>query len=55
LAAAIKKACDAQPKLIEGHGGVFDVRVDGELIYSKHSTGRFPDEAEILTQLASRR
>jgi predicted Rdx family selenoprotein len=31
------------------------VRVDGKLIYSKHSTGQFPDEAEILKQLASRR
>jgi predicted Rdx family selenoprotein len=30
---------------------VFDVRVDGKLIYSKHKTGRFPQDSEILTAL----
>jgi hypothetical protein len=29
--------------------------VDGRLIYSKHSTGRFPEAAEIIQQLASQR
>ncbi|HMM76065.1 MAG TPA: Rdx family protein [Gammaproteobacteria bacterium] len=33
--------------LIEGGRGVFDIRVDGALVYSKHATGRFPTEAEI--------
>ncbi len=55
MAAAIKKASGVETKLIEGGGGVFDVKVDGQLIYSKHETGRFPDDAEILEQLASRR
>jgi len=30
---------------------VFDVTVDGTLIYSKHRTGRFPEIAEILQAL----
>ena len=32
--------------LIMGDKGVFDVRVDGELIYSKHAEGRhaYPEE-----------
>jgi selT/selW/selH-like putative selenoprotein len=30
---------------------VFDVTVDGTLIFSKHQRGRFPDEQEILGQL----
>ncbi|MCK4537662.1 MAG: Rdx family protein [Candidatus Krumholzibacteria bacterium] len=34
-------------ELIGGRGGVFDVHVDEELIYSKHETGRFPDDDEI--------
>lgn len=34
-------------ELIEGEGGVFDVMHDGETIYSKHETGRFPQYAEI--------
>jgi selenoprotein W-related protein len=42
------------PELIEGGGGIFDVRVDGELIYSKHETGRFPEHGEILQQLEGR-
>jgi selenoprotein W-related protein len=37
---------------VEGGGGIFDVRVDGQLIYSKHQTGRFPEDQEILTALA---
>ena len=27
------------------------MKVDGELIYSKYDTGRFPDNAEILDKL----
>ena len=33
--------------LIPGQGGVFDVRVDGELVYSKSAPGRFPEAAEL--------
>ena len=40
-----------KPELIKGRAGIFDVVVDGELIYSKHETGRFPAEAEILERL----
>ena len=35
----------------EGPRGVFDVEVDGRRIYSKHQTGEFPTEAEILVAL----
>jgi selT/selW/selH-like putative selenoprotein len=37
--------------LIRGDNGIFDVRVDGELLFSKHAEGRFPDEDEILAML----
>lgn len=40
--------------MIQGSGGVFDVRVDGELIFSKHEVGRFPEHDEILTQIEKR-
>jgi len=30
------------------------VQVDGKLIFSKHETGRFPEDDEILKQLAPR-
>lgn len=39
-------------ELIEGRGGIFDVRVDGKLIYSKHETGSFPEHAPLLKKIA---
>jgi selT/selW/selH-like putative selenoprotein len=46
---------DASVKLIEGGGGIFDVKCDGKLIYSKQNIEgkRFPAEGEI-TRLISR-
>jgi predicted Rdx family selenoprotein len=36
-------------ELIPGSGGVFDVTVDGALVYSKHATGRhIRDDREVL-------
>jgi len=37
-----------EAKLIPGSGGVFDVNVDGRLVYSKHRTGRFPEPGEVV-------
>lgn len=31
-----------------GEKGVFDVTVDGELLYSKHETGRHAEAGEVL-------
>lgn len=41
----------AQIELIEGSGGIFEVAKDGQLIFSKKQTGRFPELDEILRQL----
>jgi hypothetical protein len=41
------KGVDA--KAMPGGKGQFDVIRDGELVYSKHETGRFPGEAEIAS------
>jgi predicted Rdx family selenoprotein len=41
--------------LIPGTGGVFDVVVDGQLVYSKHESGRhIRDNEEVLAKLRSR-
>jgi selenoprotein W-related protein len=40
-----------QAELVKGSGGVFDVTADGALIYSKHRTGRFPENVEVLQSL----
>jgi selT/selW/selH-like putative selenoprotein len=47
---------DSTITLIEGSGGIFDVKCDGALIYSKQKSpgNRFPDEGEI-TGLISRK
>jgi selT/selW/selH-like putative selenoprotein len=39
--------------LIKGDNGVFDVVANGNLIFSKHATGRFPEEHEIIKALRS--
>jgi selT/selW/selH-like putative selenoprotein len=41
-------------ELVRGTDGIFDVLVDGACIFSKHETGRFPSEAEILAALRQR-
>lgn len=40
-------------ELIRGDGGIFDVSVDGELVFSKHTAGRYPETSEILAALRS--
>ena len=37
--------------MTRGDRGVFDVAVDGKVIFSKHSAGRFPDEQEIVSAI----
>jgi predicted Rdx family selenoprotein len=39
-------------KLIPSDGGVFDVKVDGVLVYSKHETGRhIKNNEEVLAKI----
>lgn len=51
MAAAIQDEFGVQPELIEGGGGIFDVKADGKLVFSKHDTGRFPEHDEVLDAL----
>ena len=37
----------ASVELIEGHGGVFEVTIDGALEYSKKKLHRFPTDEEV--------
>ena len=39
--------------LIPSSGGVFEVSLDGKLLYSKQSAGRFPNQQEVEGMLAS--
>jgi selenoprotein W-related protein len=49
LAAEIKEAYpDAKVKLIESSGGVFEVTVDGKLMFSKQELGRHAQDGEVM-------
>lgn len=41
--------------MVPSSGGVFEVTVDGELVFSKKAQDRFPDHAEIFLELDRRR
>lgn len=51
MGAAIFDAFGVEAELIQGKNGIFDVKVDGTLVFSKHEAGRFPDNDEILSLL----
>jgi selenoprotein W-related protein len=40
--------------LVTGAKGVFDVEVDGDLLYSKHATGRHAEPGEVLALFRDR-
>jgi selT/selW/selH-like putative selenoprotein len=42
---------DIETKLIPGSGGVFDVTVDGRLVFSKRAVGRHARPGEIIDLL----
>jgi len=39
--------------LVQGDRGIFEVRADDALIFSKKSAGRFPTHAEIVSAIRS--
>jgi len=40
--------------LVMGSKGVFDIEVDGEVLYSKHQTGRHAEPGEVLDLFTER-
>ncbi len=49
--AHIKQEFSVEPRLIKGDNGIFDVKLDGKMIFSKHEAGRFPESEEVLVKL----
>ena len=44
-----------RPELVPGSRGIFDVRLDDDLIFSRHaSSGRFPVDGEVEAALGER-
>ena len=53
LAAEISETLGLEAELAKGSGGVFDVKADDAVIFSKHDEGRFPDNVEVIEALQS--
>ena len=53
MAAELKKELEAESDLVASGGGVFEIEVDGKLVFSKKSLGRFPDDGEVLRLIQS--
>jgi selT/selW/selH-like putative selenoprotein len=52
LAAKIQEVLGVDAELIPQGRGIFDVAVDGKLVYSKFETGTFPDNDQLVAALA---
>lgn len=39
---------------MKGSAGVYDVEVDGEVLFSKHEMGRYPEDDEVIAELKRR-
>ncbi len=50
----LKRELGLDAVLHAGDSGVYDVVVDGELVFSKHELGRFPNEGEVVELLRRR-
>ena len=45
----------ADIQLIKGSGGVFEITMDGKLVFSKKRLGRFPTDEELDALVANTR
>jgi selT/selW/selH-like putative selenoprotein len=54
LADELKSRFGIEVALIKGRDGAFEVTHDDDLIYSKKSTGRFPDDDEVEAIIQTR-
>ena len=54
MAADIEQAMSEKSELVPSSGGVFEVFVDGQRVFSKKSLGRFPVEGEVVGLLRAR-
>ncbi len=51
----MKKKLGMDSELVASSGGVFEVSVDGRLVFSKRESGRFPDDGEVVLGIEARR
>lgn len=51
MAAALKQELGIDAQLIKGSRGIFDVKADGHMVFSKYAVSRFPKNDEIVAAL----
>ena len=51
MAASIKDALHVEAELLEGSNGIFDIAIDGQVVFSKQAEQRFPEHEEIIEQI----
>ena len=51
LADELHKVLGVKANLVPGGNGIFDVIVDGELVFSTSKVGRFPKPGEVVAKL----
>ena len=54
MQAAIKNEFGISANLKEGEGGIFEVFINGEKVYSNQTTYRFPNNDEIFDKIRER-
>ncbi|MBK8221917.1 MAG: Rdx family protein [Candidatus Obscuribacter sp.] len=54
MAAELQRLTGVTAKLHQSYGGVFEIEVDGDLVFSKSRTGRFPMEGEVTSLLQAK-
>ncbi|MCP4228984.1 MAG: hypothetical protein GY771_02400 [bacterium] len=54
MADAIKDELGANVNLVASGDGIFDVALDGEVIFSKFDAGRFPEHNEVIAAIRNR-
>ena len=53
MAAELKDKLGVESELVASHGGVFEISLDGNPIFSKKALGRFPDDGEVVGLIGS--
>jgi predicted Rdx family selenoprotein len=48
----LQEHTDSEIELIKGGGGIFDIRIDSDLAFSKKQEGRYPSDDEVRALLA---
>ena len=52
MAAEIESTLRLTSELVPGGSGIFEVKKDGHIVFSKKEIGRFPEEGEVAILLA---